>query len=246
MLKNKNTIILGARTGIGLETLKTFAKNKANIHACIRKSDKNFNSICKELEKKYKTNISIITFDVNDEAETKKKLGELLLKIPKIDVYVNTTALIEFSLFEMSTLNFAKKIFNTNFFSQIQIMQMILKKMKKLNKGSIINLSSSASLEKNIGTSVYASSKAALETLSQVISREVGKFNVRVNIVQPGLVDTEAMRKAHPEKFIDDQLQKYSLKKIANSKDVANLILFLASDNSSHITGQVIKINGGI
>jgi 3-oxoacyl-[acyl-carrier protein] reductase len=246
MLKNKNVIILGARTGIGLETLKTFAKNEATIYACVRNSDKNFDLICKELEKRYDTKIFITMFDVNNIIKTKEKLSELLSKIPKIDIFINTTALIEFCLFEMSTLSFAKKVFETNFFSQIQILQMIIKKMKKAKSGSIINLSSSAVLENNIGTSVYASSKVALETLSKVISKEVGKFNVRVNIVQPGLVDTEAMRKVHPEKFIDDQVEKYSLKKIASSKDVANLILFLASDDSSHITGQVIKINGGI
>ncbi len=246
MLKDKIAIIFGARTGIGLETLKTFARNKANIHACIRKADKDFTSVCSELEKKYNINISITTFDVNDVEETKKKLTDLLNKLPKIDIYVNTTALIEFSLFEMSTINFAKKIFDTNFFSQIQVLQMVLKKMKKSKRGSVINLSSSATLEKNVGASIYASSKAALETMSQVISREVGGFNIRVNTVQPGLVDTEAMKKVHPEKFINEQLNRYSLKRIAKVEDVANLILFLASDNSSHITGQVIKINGGI
>ena len=203
MLKDKVAIIFGARTGIGLETLKTFAKNKANIHACIRKVDKNFTSTCNELEKKYNITISITTFDVNETNETKKKLTNLLNKLPKIDIYVNTTALIEFSLFEMSTINFAKKIFDTNFFSQIQALQMVLKKMKKSNSGSIINLSSSATFEKNVGTSIYASSKAALETMSQVISREVGRFNIRVNTVQPGLVDTVAMKKVHPEKFIN-------------------------------------------
>ena len=246
MLKNKVAIVIGARTGIGLEILKIFAENKANIHACIRKSDKNFISICNELEKKNGINISITTFDVNEIEDTKKKLTDLFNKLPKIDIYVNTIASIEFSLFEMSKLSFAKKIFETNFFSQIQVLQMVLKKMKKSKCGSVINFSSSATLEKNVGTSIYASSKAALETMSQVISREVGRFNIRVNTVQPGLVDTESMKKVHPENFIKDQLDKYSLKKIANVKDVANLILFLASDNSSHITGQVIKINGGI
>ncbi len=125
-------------------------------------------------------------------------------------------------------------------------MQLIIKKMKKTKNGSIINLSSSSSLENNIGSSIYASSKSALETISKVISREVGRYNIRVNVVQPGLVETKSMRKKHTDELINQYISKISLKNIANTRDIANLILFLASDNSSHITGQVIKINGGI
>tara|TARA_Y100000746_G_C15414883_1_gene411848 strand:- start:76 stop:816 length:741 start_codon:yes stop_codon:yes gene_type:complete len=246
MLKNKNAIIVGARTGIGLETLKLFAEQNANIYACTREPNKEFELICQELKKKYNSNISLIFFDVNDVSESKSKINGLISKIDKIDIYVNTVAEIDFSLFEMTTLSFAKKIFETNFFSNINLMQLIIKKMKKTKNGSIINLSSSSSLENNIGSSIYASSKSALETISKVISREVGRYNIRVNVVQPGLVETKSMRKKHTDELINQYISKISLKNIANTRDIANLILFLASDNSSHITGQVIKINGGI
>ena len=95
MLKNKNTLIIGARSGIGLETMKCFAKNKANIYACVRKTDKEFLSICEDLEKNHETKVSILIFDVNDSNQTKKTLS----KLNEIDVYVNTVATVDFSLF---------------------------------------------------------------------------------------------------------------------------------------------------
>lgn len=241
MLKEKNTLIIGARSGIGLETMKCFAKNEANIYACVRKTDKEFLSICEDLEKNHKTKISILNFDVNDLNQTKEKLS----KINEVDVYVNTAAIIDFSLFEMSGQKKINEIFNTNFFSQVNTMQIVVKKMKKKG-GSIINLSSSVNIEKNIGSSFYASSKAALETLSKVMSRELGRYKIRVNVVQPGLVETKAMREKHSDEMIEQQLKKLSLKEVIHPKEVANLILFLACDDSKNITGQVIKINCGI
>ena len=96
MLKNKNAIIVGARTGIGLETLKLFAEQNANIYACTREPNKEFELICQELKKKYNSNISLIFFDVNDVSESKSKINGLISKIDKIDIYVNTVAEIDF------------------------------------------------------------------------------------------------------------------------------------------------------
>ena len=112
MLKNKETLIIGARSGIGLETMKCFAKNGANIYACVRKTDKEFLSICEDLEKNHKVKVSILIFDVNDLNQTK----ETLSKLNEIDVYVNTAAIIDFALFEMTSIKKAKEIFDTNFF----------------------------------------------------------------------------------------------------------------------------------
>ena len=178
--------------------------------------------------------------------DTKKKLTDLFNKLPKIDIYVNTIASIEFSLFEMSKLSFAKKIFETNFFSQIQVLQMVLKKMKKSKCGSVINFSSSATLEKNVGTSIYASSKAALETMSQVISREVGRFNIRVNSIAPGLTNTDMAIKNTKKEILDKEISKTSLNRIAEPSEIANVVTFLLSDDSSYITGQTIRVDGGV
>lgn len=245
MLKNKNVIIIGARTGIGLETLKVFAENNANIFAFIKKDNAEFLAVCEDLKKKYNSQIKIYTLDLTNENEIKSVFLKFLEKIKDIHVCVNTAAILKFGLTEMTSQEEIRKIFQINFFSQMQILQYIGKKMKK-SKGSIINFSSSANSSFPVGTAAYASSKAALETYSKILSKELGRFNIRVNVIQPGLVDTEGMKKTHSEKIISDEIEKISLKKIANVRDIANLVLFLASENSSHINGEIIKINGGI
>ena len=112
--------------------------------------------------------------------------------------------------------------------------------------GSIINLASSSVFEANIGKSAYASSKAAMISLTEVISREVGRSNVRINVVSPGLTDTKMLKRSSSEEILNKKMKEISLKRIANPEEIANVILFLASNLSSYITGQVIKVDGGL
>ena len=125
-------------------------------------------------------------------------------------------------------------------------MQIILKKMMKQKKGSIINISSSSSSEANEGRSVYSASKAALNILSKSIAREMGSSNIRINTVAPGLVDTDMLNSNTPEKFIKEVTNRLSIKRIGKKEEVANTVLFLASDLSSYITGQTIRVDGGM
>jgi 3-oxoacyl-[acyl-carrier protein] reductase len=245
MLKNKNAIIFGARSGIGLETVKVFAENNANIYAFIKKNDPEFLETCKDLQKKYNSKIKVYSLDLSNETEIKTKILKFLQEVEQIHIYVNTVAILEFGLSEMFTQERLKKTFQINFFSHILLLQLLVKKMKK-NKSSIINFSSSANLKYPVGTSAYASSKAAIETYSKILSKELGRYNIRVNVIQPGMVDTDSMKKTHQKEIILEELKKISLNKIANVRDIANLILFLASENSSHINGEIIKINGGL
>ena len=118
--------------------------------------------------------------------------------------------------------------------------------MSKTKSGSIVNISSSAAHEGNVGRSAYASSKSAFETMSKVMSRELGRYNIRVNSIAPGLTDTEMMKSSTPKKFLDETIARLSLNRVAQPKEIANVILFLASDLSSYITGQTIRVDGGM
>ena len=118
--------------------------------------------------------------------------------------------------------------------------------MTKKKSGSIINISSSAAHEANIGRSAYASSKSSIEVLSKVISRELGRFNVRVNSIAPGLTETDMMKQSTPDQFLNETLKRISLNRVASPNEIANVALFLASDLSSYITGQTIRVDGGM
>ena len=118
--------------------------------------------------------------------------------------------------------------------------------MIKNKSGSIINISSISGLDANVGRSAYSASKSALISQSKVLSREVGGYNVRVNCIAPGLVNTDMLNKNTSSEIIEKMIQNISLRRIANPIDIANVVLFLSSDLSQYITGQVIRVDGGM
>ena len=246
MLKGKLAIITGCKRGIGNSIVKVFAENKANIIACARKKDKNFVKECSTLSKRYKVKIDPFFFDLGDELSVKDQVSKIINKYKKIDILVNNAGDIFSSIFQMTSIEKFKKIFQVNFFSPILIMQLVLKNMVLNKGGSIINLSSISVKESNEGRSAYSSSKSALLNISKTISREVGRYNIRVNCVAPGLIDTDMLNLNTKKNIIEDKISTSSLKRLGSPKEVANVILFLASDLSKYVTGETIKIDGGM
>jgi len=118
--------------------------------------------------------------------------------------------------------------------------------MIKKKSGSIIYISSSSALDGNVGRSAYSASKAAMIAEAKVLSKELGNHNIRVNTIAPGLTETDMMRDNTQESVINETLSKISLKRIAEPTEIANTALFLSSDISSYITGQVIRVDGGM
>ena len=118
--------------------------------------------------------------------------------------------------------------------------------MIKNKKGSIVYISSSSALDGNEGRSAYSSSKAAIIAQAKVLSRELGIHNIRVNSIAPGLTDTDMMKENHKKELVSEVLSRTSLKKAANPREIANVILFLSSDLASYITGQNIRVDGGM
>lgn len=246
MLKNKIAVVTGANGGIGIATVKLFHKNGAKIFACVRSENTEFNQVKKELEHNNPNKIEIIKLDLKDESSIKKASSEIINKTDSIDILVNNAAQIFTSLFLMTPIEKIRDLFEVNFFSQLLFTQYMIKKMMKKKSGSIINISSSSAIEANPGRIAYASSKSALVTSSKVMARELANFNIRCNVVSPGLTDTKMMRDSHTEENIKNKIDSLMIKRAASPNEIANAIMFLASEQSSYITGQVIKVDGGL
>jgi 3-oxoacyl-[acyl-carrier protein] reductase len=247
LLKNKTAVITGCNRGIGKKLLEIFALNGANIFACARTIDDKFKKFCKDLESNKKTKITPICIDLENEESIKKAAGEITNQAVTIDILINNAATIQTALFQMTTQKDLKKIFQVNVFSQVLFTQYILKLMVRNKKGgSIVFVSSTAGLDGNQGRNAYASSKAALISQSKVLSKELGAKNIRVNSIAPGITETEMLKKNTSENLIKQIEENSSLKRIASPKEIANTILFLSSDLSSYITGQVIRVDGGM
>jgi len=247
LLKNKTAVITGCNKGIGKAILIKFAEESADIIACTRKRDEEFVKFCKNLQKQFKIKVHNIFFDLENTNELKSAIIEIKKKTKKIDIIVNNAGIIQTSLFQMTKLQDIKKIFEVNFFSIYLLTQYLLKHMiKNKSPSSIINISSSAAIEANRGRSSYASSKAALITFSKVISKELADFNIRVNVVAPGLTNTEMMNSSMSKESLKETVDRTLLKRVANPVEIANTVLFLASDLSSYINGQVLRVDGGL
>lgn len=246
MLNGKLAIVTGCRSGIGDSILKTFAKNKADIIACAKEKDELFEDECDKLSKNFGVKIYPTYFDLINEKNLKEEINKILSNHKKIDILVNNAGVVETSAFLMTKLETFKKVFQINFYSPVLLMQMILKNMIKNKNGSIINVSSISASESNEGRSAYSASKAALSSVSKTLARELGKVNIRVNNVAPGIIDTKMLNLNTDNSMIDRMINKSSLKRIGECKEVANTILFLASDASAYITGETIKVDGGM
>jgi len=246
LLKDKTAVITGSNRGIGKEILETFSSNGANIFACSRQTDDKFIELIESYKKKYNNQIYPIKLDLDDQEDVKEASKKILSQNLNIDILVNNAGAITTSLFQMTPEKKLKEIFNTNFFAQTTFTQYILKSMIKKKKGSVLYISSSSALDGNLGRSAYAASKSAIIAQSKVLSRELGSLNIRVNTLAPGLTNTDMMRNNTPEKDLNEAVNSTSLKRVAHPKEIADVALFICSDLSSYITGQVIRVDGGM
>jgi len=169
-----------------------------------------------------------------------------IYKITKnIDVLVNNAGILFNSLFQMTSEKQLKEIFQINYFSQVYLTQIVSRGMAKNKKGNIIFISSTSGLNGDVGRFAYSSTKAAILNTVKTLSKELSNQNIRVNAISPGLTKTDLMTSNTKDEIIKTEVEKISLKRIANTNEISSVILFLASEKSSYINGQNIVVDGG-
>ena len=245
ILENKLALITGANRGIGLSILKKFSENGANVIACARSKNDKFEQLILDISKKFKNKITPVYFDLSQENDVKQGIEKINTISNKIEIIVNNAGINQVSLFQMTSIKKIKEIFDINFFSQLKLTQKLMKIMIKNKKGSIINISSNAAEECDSGRVGYASSKAALIAFTKVLSKELGSFNIRVNAIAPGLTNTKMMGKDVSRKVIEEAIKRVALKRPAEPEEISDVVVFLGSDLSSYISGEVIFVTGG-
>lgn len=245
MLKDKVSLITGCNGGIGISLVKKFSENGSDIICCVRKKTKEFEKEINEISKKNNNSIIPIYFDLNNENEILEAIKQIYSLNKEIDILVNNAGVDQVSLFQMTTKEKIKEVFQVNFFSILSLTRGLLKIFIKNKKGSIINISSNAATECDAGRAIYSASKSALNSFTKSLSKELGNFNIRVNAIAPGLTATKMIEKGINKKIIEDTIKKIPLKKIAQPQDIANVVLFLASDLSKYVNGEIIYVTGG-
>lgn len=244
MLRGKTTIITGSNRGIGLATVEVFAEQGATIWACARTKSDEFESKIQELSYKNKVTIRPVYFDVTEKDEVKSAIKMIGKDSKSIDVLVNNAGISTERFFSMTSSDMIRKTMEVNFLSQVFLSQLVSRYMIKAKAGSIINIASVAGIENEEGGTAYGSSKAAIIFATRSMALELGLYGLRVNSVSPGFIATD-MWKVRDSKIKDKILSETPLKRQGMPREVANVILFLASELSSYITGQNIVVDGG-
>lgn len=244
MLSGKTALITGAGRGIGKVTALCFAQNGASLYLNARKEGV-LDDFSKELSEKYNVEVTPVYFDVTDVDQVKDVFQMIFKKSRKLDVLVNNAGILDDSLIGMTTSRQIEDTFSVNTFAVLYACQYASRLMSRNKSGSIINLSSIIGTNGNSGQAVYGASKAAVIGITKSLSKELAQSQIRVNAVAPGFIDTDMARSIPQEKF-EERLQSVAMGKIGRPQDIANTILFLASDLSSYVTGQVIGVDGGM
>ena len=246
MLSGKNIVITGALQGIGKATLEYFAQNGANVWACALKPTDEFEAFCKELESKYSVWVKPVYFDLTNADEMKAAVKSIQTTKQPVDALINIAGMAKDAIFHMVSMDTMKLVFEVNFFSQMQFSQYITKLMlRNPNPSSVVFVSSISAIDGNAGQLAYGSSKAALIGAMKTMSKELASKGIRVNAIAPGVINTD-MNKVVPQEVIDEKIKTMDIKRMGEASEVASVLAFLASDLSKHITGQVIRIDGGI
>lgn len=244
MLKGKNVILTGATRGIGNAILRLFAQNHANMWCLVRKPDDTFIDHVNKLCGEHDIWIKIVTADLESGQSIQNALSDVFAAKQPIDILVNNAAVNAHGTFMMTSQHELDRIFQINYFSHIQIIQMVAKKMIRRKQGNIINITSASGFEHNIGNFSYAGTKALLNWATQTISRELAPYNIRVNAVAPGVTDTD-MNFSYEDGISEKVMPKMNIQRKANPMEIAEGVLFLAGEKSSFISGQILRIDGG-
>ncbi|MDR1472903.1 MAG: SDR family oxidoreductase [Synergistaceae bacterium] len=245
LLKGKTAIITGTRRGIGRAVVETFAANGADIYAHARSDSPEFTEEMRSAADKYGVEIWPVFFDMTDGASMKAFVKGLMSDKREIDVLVNNAGVTHNALFNMTTEVTLREQFEVNFFSVFLLIQYISKFMVKQKSGSIINIASTAGEDGNPGKSAYGASKAAVIAMTKSIAAELGELGVRANCIAPGVTETD-MLATLPSVVLEETKNSLDLRRVGLPSEIADTALFLASDLSSYITGQTIRVDGGL
>ena len=244
LLKGKTAIITGASRGIGKGIAKEFASNGANVAFTFSKSVE----LAKEFEKEL-ISLGVKAVAYQSDAANYNDSIELVEKIVKdfdsIDILVNNAGITRDNLLMRMQEEDFNQVIKVNLNSVFNMTKAVQKIMLKQRSGSIINMGSVVGIKGNAGQTNYAASKAGIIGFSKSIALELGSRNIRCNVIAPGFIETE-MTKKLDEKIIENWRNSIPLKRGGTPVDVANACVWLASDMSSYVTGQVLNIDGGL
>ena len=241
---SKVAFITGGTRGIGREIAITLAENGFDIVVNYREQNDLLASLQEEIESK---NVEFLSVqgDVSKYEDAERMIKEIIDKFARIDVLVNNAGITKDTLIMRMQKEDFENVVNVNLVGTFNVTKNVVPYMMKQRDGRIINLSSVVGISGNAGQANYAASKAGIIGFTKSLAKEVGSRNILVNAVAPGFIETQMTEVLKPE-IKEEIIKTIPLRRTGKTRDVANVVKFLASEDSSYITGQVIQIDGGM
>ncbi|MGQ4658744.1 3-oxoacyl-ACP reductase FabG [Aeromonas enteropelogenes] len=244
LLQGKRVLITGAGRGIGLAIARQFAAQGAELWLNGR-DEETITRMAEALGVEFGVPCQPLCFDVADPQAVKQAFQQLFGQTRQLDVLVNNAGVLDDALLGMVQQQQIERTFATNSYSTLYCSQYASRLMQRSGGGSIINMASIIGRVGNAGQAVYAGSKAAVIGITQSLAKELAASQIRVNAIAPGFIDTDMARSLPPAKF-DERVASIAMGRIGTPDEVASVALFLASDLSRYVTGQVIGVDGGM
>ncbi|PLK44566.1 MULTISPECIES: 3-oxoacyl-[acyl-carrier-protein] reductase [Emticicia] len=244
LLENKIALITGASRGIGREIAKKFAEQGANIAFTYLSSVEKGQALEAELAA-YGIKAKGYRSDASDYQAAEQLVNDVVADFGTLDIVVNNAGITRDTLLMRMSEDQWDEVLRVNLKSVFNLTKAATKPMMRAKQGSIINVTSVVGLMGNAGQSNYAASKAGIIGFTKSIAKELGSRNIRSNAIAPGFIETEMTGELN-EKALEDWLKNIPLKRAGQGEEVANACVFLASDMSKYVTGQVLQVDGGM
>ena len=245
LLLGKKALITGASRGIGKQIALLFAQHGADVSFSYLHSKEKAASLAKQLNESGETKAYFFKSDASSSKESESLVSETLKVLSNIDILVNNAGITRDNLLMRMTRDDWDQVIKSNLDSVFNVTQPVIKHMIKQRKGSVINIGSVVGLKGNAGQTNYSASKSGIIGFSKSLALEVGSRNIRCNVIAPGFIQTEMTNKLD-QKALEKWTQDIPLKRVGSPEEVANAAVFLGSDLSSYISGQVLNVCGGM
>lgn len=237
-------LITGATRGIGKAIAIKLSKEGYDIAINYRKENEELNNLKKEIEEN-NVKCEFVKGDVSNYEDAERLVKETVQKLGSIDVLVNNAGITKDMLLMRMKKEDFEQVIDTNLVGTFNVTKNVINYMMKARKGNIVNMSSVVGISGNSGQTNYSASKAGIIGFTKSLAKEVASRNIRVNAVAPGFIKTD-MTDSLKDDIKDEISKNIPLKRMGTAEDVANVVGFLVSEDSSYITGQVIQVDGGM
>lgn len=245
LLEGKSAIVTGGSLGIGAAVSMELAREGANVCLTYRKHEKEAQEYAEEIRKLGRKALAV-KCDIAVFAEAEQVVKQALEAFGRIDILVNNAGMNWDAVSWKMTEEQWDRVIEVNLKGYFNFTRQVAPLFKEQKYGKIINVTSINGLRGKFGQSNYSASKAGIIGFTKAVAKELGSFGVNVNAVAPGLIETPMLKESEArDKIVDMAMAEIALKRVGQPEDLANVIAFLASDKARHITGEVIKVDGG-